>query len=563
MVFPSAFFVFSQKIMLSRIFIQNFALIDRLDIALGKGLQVITGETGAGKSIILGALRLILGERADLKVAADTETKSIVEAEFKISENLKPFFEENDLDFEENTIVRREILPSGKSRAFVNDVPVTLDVLKELSARLVDIHSQFETSNLFSEAYQFSIIDGLGGNQPLVLEYQTKFSEFQKLGRDLEKLKKQLSEGNKESDYKQFLLNELEELQLDDLDYDELQSQLSLQENAEIITGHLATVMSKFNLEELGVLPALNDARNRLEKITEMSPAFTEIAKRVDEAYLELKDISNEIENEAEKIEVNPEFLASLNNVNNRINALFLKHGVGTKESLVEIRERLSGEQSGFAELENYIVETERNIAEKYTELEELSDKISKNRVEASPVFKDKTEKLLRQLGLEKAQIEVQLKPNEAFNAFGRDKIGILFSANPGFPLKPIRAAISGGERSRVMLAVKKIMAENAELPTLILDEIDTGVSGKVADEMGKVMKEMSEDMQLIVITHLAQVAAKGYDNYKVVKKDIGGKTQTTILPLSRDEKLQEIAQLLSGAKITDAALQQARELMA
>lgn len=548
--------------MLSRIFIQNFALIDRLEIALGSGLQVITGETGAGKSIILGALRLIFGERADLKAIANSETKSIVEAEFKVSESFKNFFEDNDLDFEENTIIRREILPSGKSRAFVNDVPVTLDVLKELSTKLIDIHSQFETANLFSEAYQFSIIDGLSENKSLILEYQTEFSEFQKLRRDLEKFKKQLSEGNKESDYKQFLLNELEELQLDELDYEELQNQLSLQENAGMITEHLASVISRFHAEEVGIFSALNDSKSRLEKVAEVSPDFSELRTRTEQAYVELKDILNELEALAEKVEMDPEFLASLNQVNNRINAMFLKHGVDSVAELKNIRDGLAGEQSGFTELENFIAETEKSLKEKQFKLEELSGRLAQNRKKSAEIFKEKIEKLLKQLGLEKAHIEADLRPVADFNAYGKEQIEILFQANSGFPLKPIQSAISGGERSRVMLAVKKIMAENAELPTLILDEIDTGVSGKIADEMGKVMQEMAKDMQLIVITHLAQVAAKGDDNYKVVKQDIEGRTQSTILPLSPDEKLQEIAQLLSGSKITDAALKQAEELM-
>ena len=548
--------------MLSKIFIQNFALIDTLEITLHKGLQVITGETGAGKSIILGALRLILGERADLKSIADSDSKSIVEAEFQVSENYKNFFEENDLDFEHSTLIRREILPSGKSRAFVNDVPVTLDILRELSGKLIDIHSQFETSNLYEEEYQFRIIDGLSENKSLIINYQKEFSELKSLQKELEKLKEKLSEGNKESDYKLFLLNELQEANLDEINLEDLQSRLSMQENAGQISENLSQILGRFDQEEIGILDALLDVKNRFSKVAELSHHFSELNQRFEENFVELKDILFEIQNEAEKIEVDPEILDDLNFKLNKINTLFQKHHVNSVEELIGIRNQISGEQSGFEELQSFISETEKQISEKRNHLEKSAKQLSGNRKKSIPKFTEKIENLLKNLGLEKAKIEVQLSESKDFTLFGKENIEILFQANSGFPLKPIHTAISGGERSRVMLAVKKIMAENAELPTLILDEIDTGVSGKIADEMGKVMKEMAENMQMIVITHLAQVAAKGDNNYKVVKEDVSGKTQSTIIPLDAEKKLNEIAQLLSGSKITDAAIQQARELM-
>lgn len=548
--------------MLNRIFIQNFALIDSLEINLNKGLQVITGETGAGKSIILGALRLILGERADVKSVQNSERKSVVEAEFNVSENLKSFFEKNDLDFEENTIIRRELLPTGKSRAFVNDVPATLDVIKELSSNLIDIHSQFETSNLFNEEYQFKIIDGLSDNKTLIINYQIAFSEFKSLQKKLLDLKAKLSQGNKESDYKLFLLNELEEADLDNVDLEEIQAQLSLQENSGGILEKLSAVFQRFDAEEIGVLEGLNEIRTNLSKVAEHSHVFSAINERFETSFLELKDVIFELQNEAEKIEINPELLEQLNAKLNKINTLFLKHNVNSVDGLIQIRDEISGEQSGFAELESYIAETEKGMLKAEENLERISSKLSSNRKKSAPVFTKNIEVLLKQLGLEKAKIEVQLTQAKTFNYFGKENVEILFQANSGFPLKPIQSAISGGERSRVMLAVKKIMAENSELPTLILDEIDTGVSGKVAEEIGNVMREMSQNMQLIVITHLAQVAAKGDNNYKVVKNDVSGKTQSNIIPLSSAEKLQEIAQLLSGSKITDAAMKQAEELM-
>ena len=548
--------------MLNRIFIQNFALIDQLEIHLQKGLQVITGETGAGKSIILGALRLIMGERADLKNFADLESKSIVETEFKISKNLQDFFTENDLDFDENTIIRREILPSGKSRAFVNDVPVTLDILKELSEKLVDIHSQFETSNLFSEAYQFKIIDGLSENKNLIENYQNDFSELLKLKKEVEKLKNQLSEGNKESDYKQFLLEELEAANLENVNYELLQSQISLAENKGTISELLAQIFARTDQDEVGVFDSLYDIKNKLNKIAELSLQFSEINQRFEENYIELKDTLFQLQNEAENIDTNSEDLLALQEQNDRINALFLKHKVSEIDDLLQLKNELSAEQSSFVDLETKISSLEKEIISLENSLEKQTKVLTKNREKAIPVFKNKIENLLQQLGLEKAKVEVELTSTKDFVLFGKEKIQLLFQANSGFALKPIQSAISGGERSRVMLAIKKLMAENAELPTLILDEIDTGVSGRIADEIGNVMQEMSENMQLIVITHLAQVAAKGNNNYKVLKSDIAGKTQTQIVSLNQEEKLTEIAQLLSGSKITDAAILQAKELM-
>lgn len=548
--------------MLSRIFIQNFALIDLLEITLNKGLQVITGETGAGKSIILGALRLILGERADTKTLQNSETKSIVEAEFAVSDQFKTFFEENDLDFDPQTIIRREILPNGKSRAFINDVPVTLETLRGLSSNLIDIHSQFETSNLFSDEYQFKIIDGLSKNKTLILKFQKEFSEFKKLQRELETSRKQLAESNKESDYKSFLLEELMEAHLDQIDLEELQNQVKKQENAESITENLAQIFSKLDAEEIGVLDSMNEVKTKLAKVADLSHEFSLLNQRFQENFLEFRDIVFELHDEAESMETNPEILFELNRTLNAVNSLLLKHSVNSVEELKEIRDQIESEQYSFSQLENTIADLERKVETAQKQLDKLATELSLNRKKSAPVFVSKVEALLKQLGLEKAKIEVELKDVQDFNSYGQEQIQLLFQANSGFALKPIQTAISGGERSRVMLSIKKLMAENAELPTLVLDEIDTGVSGKVAEEMGNVMKEMSADMQLIVITHLAQVAAKGDHNYKVVKHDVAGKTQSTIIPLNQEEKLTEIAQLLSGSKITDAAVSQAKELM-
>ena len=548
--------------MLSRIFIQNFALIDRLEIDLKTGLQVITGETGAGKSIILGALRLIMGERADAKSFAKADAKSIVETEFCIDESFKSFFDNKDLDYEPQTIIRREISPGGKSRAFINDVPVTLDILKELSSRLIDIHSQFETSDLFTESFQFGILDGLAKNSSLLSDYQTMFNEYLKAKKDIDQLKKIRSESNKESDYKNFLLTELEEANLDQIDFSDLQNQLSIQENADQISEQLSQSLSTLNAEEFGILPRLFDIRNKISKLSELSSDYEELSQRLETSYLEIKDINAELEEKAENLEINPTYLQQLLTSINRINALFLKHQTGDIQGLIAIREELAASQNSLEDVENLIDEKEKLISKAEIQLQNLSKKLTESRLKHSSDLENKAKEIFHKLGLEKATLKIDITDSSQFNTFGKNAIQILFQANSGFPLKPIQNAVSGGERSRVMLAIKKIMAENNALPTLILDEIDTGVSGRIAEEMGKLMQLMANDLQLIVITHLAQVAAKGNENYKVVKYDENGITKTTIVKLSDEEKLNEIAQLISGSKITDAAISQAKELI-
>lgn len=548
--------------MLSRIFIQNFALIDRLEIDLKTGLQVITGETGAGKSIILGALRLIMGERADAKSFAKADSKSIVETEFCIDESFKSFFDNKDLDYEPQTIIRREISPGGKSRAFINDVPVTLDILKELSSRLIDIHSQFETSDLFTESFQFGILDGLAKNSNLLSDYQNMFNEYLKAKKDIDQLKKILSESNKESDYKNFLLTELEEANLDQIDFSDLQNQLSIQENADQISEQLSQSLSTLNAEEFGILPGLFDIRNKISKLSELSSDYEELSQRLETSYLEMKDINAELEEKAENLEINPTYLQQLLTSINRINALFLKHQTDDIQGLIAIREELTASQNSLEDIENLIDEKEKLISKAEIQLQNLSKNLTESRLKHSSDLENKAKEIFHKLGLEKAILKVDITDSPQFNTFGKNAIQILFQANSGFPLKPIQNAVSGGERSRVMLAIKKIMAENNALPTLILDEIDTGVSGRIAEEMGKLMQEMANDLQLIVITHLAQVAAKGNENYKVVKYDENGITKTSIVTLSDEEKLNEIAQLISGSKITDAAISQAKELI-
>ena len=548
--------------MLSRIFIQNFALIDKLEIDLKNGLQVITGETGAGKSIILGALRLIMGERADAKSFAKADAKSVVESEFVISDNMRLFFDAHDLDFEPQTIIRREMLPGGKSRAFINDVPVTLDILKQLASQLIDIHSQFETSNLFTEEFQFGILDGMAKNADILNAYQATYNDYQRTRKEIVDLQASLLDINREADYKNFLLAELTEADLDNLDFENLQQQLKTQENADQISELLAQTISKLTAEEFGILTNLSDVKSKIAKLQELSQEYEELSRRLETAYLEIKDISTDLESQSENIEINPTALQELLMVINRVNALFLKHQVDDVPSLIAIRDDLSASQHSVDNIENQISEKEKQVISLASDLESYSQKLTKKRAQFSEKLESKAREIFQKLGLEKAILKIDLSDSSSYNQFGKNHIQILFQANAGFPLKPIQSAVSGGERSRVMLAIKKITAENNALPTLILDEIDTGVSGRIAEEMGKLMQEMAQDLQLIVITHLAQVAAKGNDNYKVVKYDENAITKTTIIKLSDAEKLNEIAQLISGSKITDAAISQAKELI-
>jgi len=548
--------------MLSKIFIQNFALIDTLEIDLKGGFQVITGETGAGKSIILGALRLIMGDRANIKTL-DNSQKIIVETTFILDElKFKALFEEKDLDFEIETVIRREITPQGKSRAFVNDIPVTLSTLQELSEKLIDIHSQFENSNIFSKNYQFDIIDGIIKNNDLFKTYQKEFNIFIETKNKLKKLQNQIEEEVKQADYQNYLLDELKAEQLENLNFEAIKAELLAQENSENIMEKLSKIYHIINFDEIGILQQINEIIDNISKITGFSEKYSEMYERINSVSLELKDISDLCERELDKIQINPEIIENLTIKVNNINNLFIKHKVQNIKELLQIQkeleEKLDKKENLLDKIEEYI----NFIDKQKIKLKKIASELTDKRILGSKIFAEKSSKILDKLGLENAKIEVQLTESEDFNEYGLDNINFLFQANSGYNLRPIQDAISGGERSRVMLAIKKIVAENSELPTLILDEIDTGVSGRIAEEIGNLMREMGKNMQLIAITHLPQVAAKGNNNYKVLKYEQENKAKTTIIPLSDNEKLQEIAQLLSGNKITEAAIKQAKELI-
>lgn len=549
--------------MLTRLSVSNFAIIDELDIQFNKGLTIITGETGAGKSILLGALRLIIGERADMKQLNDETKKCIIEANFNISKlNLTSFFEENELDFDEDSILRRELLPSGKSRAFINDTPVTLTVLQELGEQLIDIHSQFNTSELLEQSYQMQILDAHAGQLPLVRKYQTLFSKRSQNRLELEALKDRIAELSRESDYKDFLLDELKTAKLKADEWKELEQEQKELEHIDEIQWILNEIRSKLETPEFGILTQMNEINTQLDKISEFGEDLSEFSQRIHSVSLELDDIQKEIAAKSEGLEASPERLMEVNERIDLIHLLLNKHRLKSIEELIQLEKDLENDKSDFDQLEIQVSDLETKIAAIEKELKIEAEKISSSRKKAIPKIEKEILDSLSELGMENSQLKIAFQTTSKFTSNGMDEISFLFSANQGSTPKPIGKTISGGERSRLMFAVKKSLTGRLELPTLILDEIDTGVSGKVANEVGNMMKEMAKHLQLITITHLPQVASKADKHLKVRKRISDGKTLTDVRELSSEEQIREIAELLSGSNITDSALEQAKELL-
>lgn len=549
--------------MLTRLSVSNFAIIDELDIQFNKGLTIITGETGAGKSILLGALRLIIGERADMKQLNDETKKCIIEANFNISKlNLTSFFAENELDFDEDSILRRELLPSGKSRAFINDTPVTLTVLQELGEQLIDIHSQFNTSELLEQSYQMQILDAHAGQLPLVRKYQTLFSKRSQNRLELEALKDRITELSRESDYKDFLLDELKTAKLKTDEWKELEQEQKELEHIDEIQWILNEIRSKLETPEFGILTQMNEINTQLDKISEFGEDLSEFSHRIHSVSVELDDIQKEIAAKSEGLEASPERLMEVNERIDLIHLLLNKHRLKSIEELIQLEKDLENDKSDFDQLEIQVSDLETKIAAIEKELKIEAEKISSARKKAIPKIEKEILDSLSELGMENSQLKIDFQTISKFTSNGMDEISFLFSANQGSTPKPIGKTISGGERSRLMFAVKKSLTGRLELPTLILDEIDTGVSGKVANEVGNMMKEMAKHLQLITITHLPQVASKADKHLKIRKRISDGKTLTDVRELSSEEQIREIAELLSGSNITDSALEQAKELL-
>ena len=549
--------------MLASLSISNFALIDKLEIDFSDGFSIITGETGAGKSILLGALGLVLGKRADLTSLKNKEDKCVIEAHFNISNyNLQPFFVSNDLDYEDETIIRREILPSGKSRAFINDSPVNLQELQELSVFLIDIHSQHQTQELSEALFQFQIIDSVAENQDNLNQYSTILSSYKKDKSQLAALNIKLQTLLTEQDYNTFLLEELLSAKLKVNEQEELEQVYEQLNNVEFIKENLNKSMALANEEQFGVLQNLKEIKIALQKTVSFSPEYQLFFERINSLTIEFDDIINELSQHTENLIHDPESLELVNQKLQNIYNLQKKHQVNSVAELIEIQNDLDNKVVSVVELEFEIKKLVSKIQEATSELDSLALLIRTNRLKAVPVLSEKLIFILEQLGMPNVRFNMELKETDHYFSNGKDELQFLFSANKGSEFGLLKKVASGGELSRIMLAVKAILAQYSSLPTVIFDEIDTGVSGEIANKMAAIMKEMSSKMQVFSITHLPQIAAKGKTHYKVFKSIQGNTTVSELKLLTLEERIVEIAEMLSGKDISDSAINHAKALL-
>ena len=549
--------------MITSLSIKNYALIEKLSIDFSKGFSIITGETGAGKSIILGAIGLVLGKRADLTSLKNKEEKCVIEAHFEISKyNLIPFFEENDLDYENETIIRREILPSGKSRAFINDSPVNLQELQELSLFLIDIHSQQQTQELSDENVQFEIIDAIANNKETILEYQAVLKSYKSDKSKLNSLLKKQSESKKEQEYNTFLLDELVAAQLKAGEQELLEADFEQLNNVEVIKEAIDKSLAIANEDQIGVLHNLNEIKVSLQKIAPFSSEYHSLLERITSITIEFDDIASEMNRSAEKLINDPEQLDLISQKLQVIFNLQKKHQVATITELLEIQSNLENSVLELGNMEEDIAALTVAIEQKTIELDAFSNTIHDNRLDSVPVLSQQLTTILETLGMPNVRFNIDINATETYFQNGKDSLQFLFSANKGTDFGLLKKVASGGEMSRIMLAVKAILAKYSKLPTLIFDEIDTGVSGEIAIRMGEIMKEMSLEMQIFAITHLPQIAAKGNAHFKVFKSTVGDDTLSELKLLNDEERLVEIAQMLSGTVVSDSALNHAKALL-
>ena len=549
--------------MLTNLSIHNYALINQLSIDFTKGLSIITGETGAGKSILLGALGLVMGNRADLSSLKNTEKKCIIEAKFAVDGySLQNLFKKLDIDYEAETIIRREILPSGKSRAFVNDTPVNLSVLTALKTKLIDIHSQHQTSQLSDVSFQFSVIDALAKNQAKIASYKRGLSKYSLLKKELKTLKDQTEKSNEQYEYNLHLFTELEEANLQEEEQEKLEEKLDRLNNIEKIKLNLSEALSISVNEEVGLQILLYSLENNLQKISSYSKKYEEISSRVTSIKLELDDIVSELESANEGVDFNPNEIEELNDRLQLIYNLQKKHSVDSIKELKTIRELLSEKVAQVEDAGTLIEAKKFEISEVAKKLDEVATMITKSRNRAIPKLQKEIEFLLSELGMPNARFSIELSKSEDYFSNGKDNLAFLFSANKGGNFGELKKVASGGELSRIMLSIKKILSENIQLPTIIFDEIDTGVSGEVSNKIAKIMQDMGMSMQVITITHLPQIAAKGLQHYKVFKGEEKGVTTSNLKLLSNEERVVEIAEMLSGKDISNSALIHAKELL-
>jgi len=549
--------------MLTSLSIKNYALIDSLNVDFNDGFSIITGETGAGKSILLGGLSLILGKRADLSSLKDATQKCIIEAVFNISNyNLKPLFESEDFDFESQTIIRREILPSGKSRAFVNDSPVNLTSLQLLGERLVDIHSQHQTLQLTSNDFQFQVIDALAKNEDSLQNYRTLLKDYKNLKKEYKELLSFQTEAIKEHDYNSFLLNELLEANLVVGEVEVLEAEYETLNNIEGIKENLSEAYQLLSDEQLGVLSSLTSLKNIFQKLSGFSSQYEELFNRANSSLIDMNDLFSEIHVLQDNLEVNPNRLEVVDAKLKMIHVLMQKHVVSDVSELITIKNQLEEKVAVTENLDETIQKKQSEIISKETELNTISQGIHTNRSEVIPQLKKELETILLDLGMPNAQFNIDIVISDTFYANGKDELSFLFSANKGGSFNELKKAASGGELSRIMLAIKSVLAEYIQLPTIMFDEIDSGVSGEISNKMGDIMLQMSKNMQVFSITHLPQIAAKGLSHFKVYKEDVNEVTQTNLIELNHDERIVEIAQMLGGSEMSTSAIAHAKELL-
>ena len=549
--------------MLSELSIKNYALIDTLHVQFDSGLTIITGETGAGKSVLLGGLGLVLGRRVDFSHINDITKKCIIEAVFNIDNfNLKSFFETNDLDFETHTILRREVLPSGKSRAFINDSPVNLSILSALGEQLIDVHSQQQTQELTSDNFQFQVLDSLAKNYNSIQTYQQSLKLYKSKQKKLIELNTSKFKSQKDTDYHTFLLNELIDVNLHSIDIESLELEYNSLNNVELIQSELALANQIISSEDLGVASNLLKLKQVFRKLSDVSSAYQPFLERIQSVSIEINDIFNEIEFEQSKVDANPSRLSEIDNILLKINNLFSKHNVSSVQELIGIQSELGSKVDSLASIEASIILTEKALKLLKKQLDDEALAIHKKRKSVVSRLVTQLETNLSDLGMSNARFKISLNPSDSYLENGKDYLEFLFNANKGGQFLSLKKAASGGELSRIMLAIKYIISKYQKLPTIMFDEIDTGLSGEIAHKMGDIMNQMSLSMQVFSITHLPQIAVKGKSHFKVFKKDTGKSTVTSLKKLSKEERLVEIAQMLGGKQVSESAMAHAQQLL-
>ncbi|MCE1198220.1 MAG: DNA repair protein RecN [Marinilabiliales bacterium] len=549
--------------MLKRLEIRNYALIRELEIEFSPGLTTITGETGAGKSILLGALSLILGQRADASVLQNKEVKCIVEGVFHTSGyDLESLFLENDLDYDPIVILRREIAPGGKSRAFINDTPVNLKTMQDLCSRLIDIHSQHQSLELANRNFQLMVLDHFAGSKSNLSDYQNHFKTYKKLIADLQEAEDRIHRMTQEMDWIRFQHEQLLAANLILGEQESIEQELALLTHAEEVKYALMTVFSCLNGETDPALFRVKEAMASLAKIKRFYPASDQLMERLNSVYLELQDIASEVTYAAEKIEVDPARTQALTDRLDTLFALLQKHHLQTVDELIVLRDQYGRQLESMVESEAGVAGLKAAIQKEKAILEELAGKLSDIRTHHASILSNQVVSMLQQLGMANARFVVDIQPREDLGPQGRDVVSFLFSANKNSELCEISKVASGGELSRLMLCVKAMISRSKALPTILFDEIDTGISGEIAHKMGTILKEISAGMQVINITHLPQIAAKGDSHYLVFKADTASETVTSVRMLTKEERVQELAKMLSGENVTDAAIRNALELL-